>query len=262
MPDVREVLHAAAPDVADLDTHLLLGRARRRRTVASAEKAVGAVLVVALVVLVAAQFGGDGRPRRVITRPAPTTTVPVTTTTSVPVIPYVDPSPSDPALRSELRRCTADDLQFFTARGVPIPSEPTVGIFLAQRAASACALLSYPDVEGQTEDGTWEPIPVYYVDMDPVSSIPWEGVIDPDGPSRLHDLVLRLSTRLPTWYSSGRCPGASITPRHYSSLRLVLREGGGTVELPGVTFDTGGCSTFLTRFGFDSRDGAGVAAGE
>jgi hypothetical protein len=259
MPDIRDVLDRAAPAVSSLDADSIGRRARRRRVVPRAAAAVGIVVLIAVGV-VAFVTRGEGHVRVSTPSPTSTSTAPTTTASALPA--YVDPSPADPALRSTLPRCTAADLQLLRVERNVLVSTPSLATYFTVERSDACALLSYPAVEGLEGNGTWEPIPVYYDQTEAISSYPWEGVVDPDAPgSGGAAIVTRFDSIQPSWFVGGRCPAGPLPSKHYTSLRFVLRDGGGVVELPGVEFDTSGCATALHRFGFESRDAAAVTPG-
>jgi hypothetical protein len=255
MPDIREVLDRAAPSISPYDPETIERRARRRQI---APRALVAVLAIALVGVGVALLVSE-RTDRTRVSSNPSTTLPITTSTATALPAYVDPSPSDPALMSTAPRCTAADFRFL--RSEPLVSQSTrmLAIFLAVDRPDACSLLSYPSVDGLAADGTWESIPVLYSDQDAISSFVWEGVIDPAAPgSGGLAIVTRFDSIQPSWFVDGRCPGRPLTARHYTALRFVLRNGGGTIELPGVELHVSGCETILHRFGFESGDGRAV----
>lgn len=245
MPDIREVLERAAPPISKFPTHDVRRRARRRRVVPRA--AVASVLAAALIVGIALFTSRGTDHRNITTAPSPTSTSVAPPTTTVGIPGYVDPRPTDPALSAAAPRCTADDLALLRARGDAI----ALAIFLTVDVSEPCALLSYPTLEGLTSDGSWLEIPVYYANSEAMSSFVWEGVVDP-AISSVHPVPVAFSINNVRPESlGGTCPDGAVEPRHYTDLRLVLRERGGMVDLPGVPFDTGGCATVLGKFGYD-----------
>jgi hypothetical protein len=118
---------------------------------------------------------------------------------------------------------------------------------------SDCALLSYPMLFGRSATGNWSPIATEYQPTDPVSSHPWTGLSTsmPGNP----DLLLRLQVISPSAYADSTCPGPETPAQHFSALHLELRSGAG-IDLD-VSFDVSGCTTAMTRFGYDSADALG-----
>jgi hypothetical protein len=172
--------------------------------------------------------------------PAPTT---VTTNTA--------PAPEDPALSlpADVARCQARDLAFLDAQN----QSGFLLLRFTKNGTRDCALLSYPRLSGRGAAGNWVEIATQPQAIDPVSSFAWTGLLTNSVPGN-PPVVFRLQVVPPSAFVGSRCPTPELPARHFSGLRLELRDGGGTVELTDTPFDTGGCEIAITRFGYDSTD--------
>lgn len=251
MPDLGAALRDLAGRPSELDLPAVHARAVRHRRRRVALVASSAALLVALVVgtTVFTLEGGSSRRPGVFSDPASTSVAPPTTTTLTPA---VDLTPAvlaqDPVhqLDPAIPPCTGEQIKFF--RSNPSASLSTSGLLLwfSNQAREACALASFPEVEGLTDAGTWQRLPMGYQNLEAVSSTIWTGLVEPDGVG----LVARIDTRLPSWYGSA-CPApgptSTTTAAHYSALRLLLRSGA-VIDVP-TPLDVQPCELVMTRFG-------------
>ena len=250
MPDLRESLQevAGAASAVDMDDVRRRGAALRRRRLLAATTIP---LVLLAAVLFVALPRPDSNDRSNISTPASTAPPTPPSTTSAPV---VDQNPgviaADPArsLDPALPPCRAEDFVYLRSHTVPGPAAHGLLIFFENRTTESCALLSYPTVEGLTEDGEWVNVPVAYDSLDPVSSTLWTGLVEADGVL----LVTGFEFRPPSWYVGGKCPPpgptSTVETTRFTGLRFALRNETGTIDVP-IPLQAEPCQVLLRRFG-------------
>jgi hypothetical protein len=107
MPDIREILDRAAPDVSGFDSSPIRRRAHRRRAVPRAGVALAATIVIVAGVVVATRNGGESG-HRITSGTTPTTSTlgSTTTTTTVPTTTTAPPptvAPGEDRLSTQSR---------------------------------------------------------------------------------------------------------------------------------------------------------------
>jgi len=203
---------------------------------------VGGIVVGVVVLAANDNESSGGGSETVVTGAGSTTTT-------------IDVAATDPALRAlaSTPLCRAENV---TSSGVDRLSGPINALTLGftYRGTQECALLSYPRLLGKRTDGTWMKVPIHFVDQDPVSSVAWEGTVQPGRPS----LELRLEVVGPSAFPDSKCPGSQLPTEHLAALQFELRRGTGKVEVSNADFELSGCFVSMTHFGHGTSDGSFV----